>query len=204
MDTKVKNLVPTDLSTSYSPVYGQAINVRPIRPEDLEIETQFVRELSAETRYNRLFSAGISITPEWLERLTRIDYSRDMALVSTVMLDDREVQIGVARYVLLDDDRTCEFAIAIADAWQGCGIGRTLMLRLIESASAAGLKTMVGDVLTANTPMLHLVHTLGFAVGANPDGAELRRVTLQLAVPAKAASPAAAKKISPKSSGLAK
>lgn len=186
MADKEKNPVPSDLSTSYSPVFGQSIGIRPMRPEDLDIESEFVRGLSAETRYNRLFSAGVSITQAWLEQLTRIDYSRDMALIATVMLEGKEVQIGVARYVLLDGDKTCEFAIVIADAWQGCGIGRKLMLRLIETAATAGLQTMVGDVLAGNTPMLNLTRSLGFSAGPSPDGPELRRLTKQLAAPAPA------------------
>jgi len=180
METPLRNRIPTHLSTSFSPVYGQSISIRPMRPEDLEIETAFVHGLSSQSRYNRLFSAGMHITPEWLEQLTRIDYARDMALVATFMLDDNEVEIGVARYVLLDDARRCEFAIAIADAWQGSGIGRALMLRLIESAAAAGLEQMVGDVLAGNEPMLHLARKLGFSVKSTRDGPELRRLTLQL------------------------
>ena len=112
------------LTSSYSPIYGQAISIRPMRPEDLDIETEFVDGWSAETRYNRLFSASRQTTPERLKKITRIDYTRDMALIATLMLEDREVQIGVARYVRRADNKTCEFALSVADAWQHRGIGR--------------------------------------------------------------------------------
>jgi acetyltransferase len=152
-----------------------------MQAEDLEIETEFVQGWSAETRYNRLFSATTRTTPERLRQITRIDYARDMALVATLMLEDREVQIGVARYVRRDDGKTCEFALAVADAWQHRGIGRALMLNLIDGAAAAGIETMVGDVLASNTPMLHFMRALGFAIESAADGPQIRRVSKRLA-----------------------
>ncbi len=181
MSTEPRSDYLAKLTTSYSPIYGQAISIRPIRPEDLDIETEFVRGLSAQTRYNRLFSAGTYISPEQMKQLTRIDYARDMALIATVMLDDSEVEIGVARYVLAADNRTCEFAVTVADAWQHRGIGRALMLNLIDSAAGAGIETMVGDILSSNAPMLHFMRALGFTVEASADGPEIRRASKRLA-----------------------
>lgn len=189
MDSKLQSDYLAKLTTSYSPIYGQAINIRPMRPEDLDIETEFVQSWSAETRYNRLFSAGSFTSPERLKQITRIDYARDMALIATVMLDDSEVEIGVARYVLCADNKTCEFALTVADAWQHRGIGRALMLNLLDSAAAAGIETMVGDVLTSNIPMLHFMRSLGFAVASSPDGPEIRRVSKRLTPIAPAALP---------------
>ena len=181
MATKPDDDYLANLTSSYSPIYGQAISIRPMRPGDLEIETEFVENWSAETRYNRLFSATSFISPEQLEKLTRIDYARDMALIATVMLEDREVQIGVARYVLREDNRTCEFALTVADAWQHRGIGRALMRNLIDGAAAAGIETMVGDILSSNAPMLHFMRSVGFTIESTADGPELRRVTKRLA-----------------------
>jgi len=168
------------LTSAYSPIFGQAISIRPMRPEDLDIETEFVAAWSAETRYNRLFSAGSYTSPERLKKITRIDYARDMALIATLMLEDREVQIGVARYVLREDGKSCEFALAVADAWQHRGIGRALMLNLVDSAAAAGIETMLGDVLSSNAPMLHFMRSLGFSVESADYGPEVRRASKRL------------------------
>lgn len=186
MGTKPESDYLAKLTSSYSPIYGQSISIRPMRPEDLDIETEFVRNWSPATRYNRLFSAGYNPSPERLKQITSVDYTRDMALIATMMLEDREEQIGVARYVLREDDKTCEFALAVADAWQHRGIGRALMLHLIDHAAAAGIETMVGDVLASNAPMLHFMHALGFTVEASADGGEVRHVSKRLA-PASAA-----------------
>ena len=181
MPSKPEDDYLSKLTSSYSPIYGQAISIRPMRAEDLDIETEFVQSWSAETRYKRLFTTGSHTSPERLKKITRIDYARDMALIATVMLEDREVQIGVARYVLRADNRTCEFALTVADAWQHRGIGRALMLNLIDGATAAGVETMVGDVLSSNAPMLHFMQSMGFTAESTADGPEIRRVSKRLA-----------------------
>src|SRR5258708_8349787 len=159
---------------------AHSITVRPIRPEDIDLEMEFARKLSKETRYNRFLGGGVRLTPELLEKFTRIDFSRDMALMASATIEGAETAIGVARYVRLADDVICEFAITVADAWQGCGIGRKLPPMLVDSARGHGLRKMIGDVLATNTPMLRLSRSQGFRIARHPEGAELRRVVLEL------------------------
>ncbi|MGH7187527.1 MAG: hypothetical protein ACREIB_14765, partial [Pseudomonadota bacterium] len=99
-DRQDKVLTPEELIESFEPIVGQSVVLRPLRREDVDIEGSFLRGLSPESRHNRLLGGMIQITPEYLERLTTVDYSRDMALAAALMLDGREVLIGVARYVL--------------------------------------------------------------------------------------------------------
>jgi acetyltransferase len=171
--------VPDDLAESFQPVVGTAVTLRPLRPEDIDIESAFVRGLSAESRHNRLLGGAITITREYLERLTRIDYSRDMALAATLMLE-KEILIGVARYVRDADGDAAEFAIVVADTWHGRGIGKRLLERLATIARKRGLRQLHGDVLAINRPMLGLVQKLGFVLSRHPDDPALTRATLAL------------------------
>ena len=110
-----------------------------------------------------------------------------MALIATTTIEGAETAIGVARYARLAGDATCEFAITVADAWQGRGIGRKLLAMLVASARGHGVRRIIGDVLATNTPILRLARSQGFRVERHPDGAELRRVVLELVVdPARA------------------
>jgi len=172
-------LVP-DLTESFQPIIGQSVTLRPLRRDDIDIEAAFLTGLSAESRHNRLLGGMIQITREYLERLTTVDFSRDMALAAVLMLDGREVLIGVARYVQEAENRACEFALVIADAWQGRGIGRRMMEKLIAVARSRGLAEIYGDVLSTNRPMLDFCRKLGFTLGRNPDDATVTRVTLKL------------------------
>ena len=69
---------PVDLSRSWTLASGKVLLLRPMRHDDGEREETFVRGLSWESGYQRMLGA-IKITPEWIERMTHIDYRRHMA-----------------------------------------------------------------------------------------------------------------------------
>jgi acetyltransferase len=169
-----------ELTESFEPIVGQSVTLRTLRREDVDIEAAFLSGLSPESRHNRLLGGMIKITREYVERLTTIDYSRDMALAAVLMIEDREVLIGVARYVLEPEGRACEFALVIADAWQGRGIGRRMMEKLIAVARGRGLERIYGDVLAMNRPMIEFCNRLGFTLSRHPDDPTVTRATLQL------------------------
>jgi acetyltransferase len=128
----------------------------------------------------RFLSAVRTLTPAMLARFTQIDYDREMALIALVGTPDDEREVGVGRYVTLPDGDTCEYAIVVADEWKGRGLGGILMRRLMEVASSRGLKSMVGDVLASNEPMLRLCAKLGFVSAPEADDRQMRRVTVKL------------------------
>ncbi len=163
-------------ATSWPLGLDHSITVRPIRPDDTDLERAFAYRLSRESVYNRFFGARRSLTPEWLAQLTRIDFSREVALIATVALEASETQIGVARYVR--EGNACECAIVVADAWQGRGVGTRLMRELLATAARSGITVIQGEVLATNRPMLALARKLGMSVRASPEGATLRRVVL--------------------------
>jgi len=154
------------------------VTLRPLRREDHDIEHAFVSGLSPETRSNRLLGGAKAITREYIDSLVSVDYARDMALAATTMLGG-ETLVGVARYVRDADKESAEFAIVIADAWQGRGIGTRLMRKLIDVARRRGLKRLYGDILAINRPMLELLRKLGFTLGRHDDPT-LTRASLEL------------------------
>ncbi|WPL17822.1 Acetyltransferase Pat [Thiorhodovibrio winogradskyi] len=143
---------------------GTDLTIRPIRPEDAQMEQDFVRGLSEQTKYFRFMQAIKELTPEMLVRFTQIDYDREMALIGVVVDQGQEVEVGVARYMSRPGGDTCEFAIVVSDAWRNRGIGARLMRSLMSNARAKGLRIMDGEVLSANTRMLALVKSLGFSI----------------------------------------
>ena len=71
--------------------------------------------------------------------------------------------IADARYVVGEDGETAEFAIAVADRWQGCGLAHRLLDALVACARRTGLRWLVADVLATNVRMLGLAQRMGFA-----------------------------------------
>jgi acetyltransferase len=171
---------PAELVAQWALADGTVVEARPIRPEDAEMEQQFVRNLSERSRYFRFMNSVRELTPSMLTRFTQIDYDREMAFV--VMRNDqsRDEEIAVGRYVTNPDGRTCEFAVVVADAWQQKGLGRRLLETLIVVARRRGLEVMIGHVLAANQPMLALCTRLGFSIGEHPEDSTVRRATLAL------------------------
>jgi len=171
---------PADFVSDWQLPDGTSIRLRPIRPEDAQMEQEFVRSLSAGSRYFRFMNTLRELTPSMLARFTQIDYDREMAFVAVREEGARETEIAVARYVTNPDGETCEFAVVVADAWQGKGVGRRMLERLIEVAQRRGLKRMAGQVLASNQPMLALCTKLGFELHDHPEDATLKRAMLIL------------------------
>ncbi|MFZ5558826.1 MAG: GNAT family N-acetyltransferase [Pseudomonadota bacterium] len=168
---------PAHLVQKWPLADGNEVIIRPIRPEDAELLQEFVRGLSEESRYFRFISTIQELSPRTVARMTQIDYDREMALIAVLPgANGRETEIGAARYVTNPDGASCEFALVVADAWHGKGIGSRMMNSLMDVAREAGLGTMVGDVLASNGNMLRLMAKLGFTIENNPEDPSLKRV----------------------------
>ncbi len=158
---------------------GTLVTFRPIRPDDLAREREFLERLSAHSLYQRLLTTR-NLLPGELERLTRIDGDQEMAIVATIVINSIEQQIGVARYVRDKDLSTAEFAIVIADPWQGRGLGKRLLQTLIDCAERSGITVLGGLTLAGNRGMLALAHALGFKISMIAGDGTVRQLTRSL------------------------
>lgn len=172
---------PTELASVWQLADGTDVTVRPIRPEDAQMEQAFVTNLSPESKYFRFMQSLESLTPSMLQRLTQIDYDREMALVAVVKdCTPTASMLGVVRYISNPDRQSCEFALTVADSSQKMGIGRQLMQRLMTVARDRGIEVMEGEVLANNTKMLKLCERLGFRVQTDKDDPEVVQVRRHL------------------------
>ncbi|HIE01384.1 MAG TPA: GNAT family N-acetyltransferase [Thiotrichaceae bacterium] len=171
---------PNHLVTHWHLPDGTDITIRPIRPEDADIEQAFVRHLSNESKYFRFMQTLQELTPIMLVRFTQIDYDREMALIVVTQADDKETELGVARYSINPDGESCEFALVIADEWQHRGIAHRLMTCLMDAARTKGLKIIQGEVLSNNHNMLKLMNQLRFSAIVDEDDRSLTQVNKNL------------------------
>jgi acetyltransferase len=162
---------------------GSPLLLRPIQPEDADLLQAFMHGLSAESRYLRFISVLAELPRRLLIRYTQLDHDREVALVAVAPdADPRGRIVGVVRYLLDADREHCEFAITLADAWQGRGLGLILMRAIVEAARARRLRRIDGHVLATNTRMLALLRRMGFQVKTDRDDPTMRRVWLDLPV----------------------
>jgi len=125
-------------------------------------------------------SAIKGLSPQMLDRFTRIDFPREMAFIATIQKGSAELQIGVARYAPGSSAGCVEFAVVVADDWHGRGVGRKLLHHLFVAAKDAGVARIEGAVLRVNSNMLQLCREIGFTVGQFPGDANLARVEKNL------------------------
>ena len=172
---------PSHLVSNWQLSDGTDIIIRPIRPEDADLEQAFVRDLSEESRYFRFMNSVQELSQAMLVRFTQIDYSREIALVAvtehhTRKTDAKEIELGVARYATNPDGESCEFAIVIADDMHGRGLGSKLMTALMDAARENGLKVMQGEVLSQNSQMLKLMKNLNFTIETSKEDDSIKSV----------------------------
>ncbi len=145
---------------------SQEVKIRPIRPDDEPLEKELFANLSKQTQYFRFFGYINQVTHEMLTRYTQIDYDREIALIARIKEGDKRRMIGVVRLVSDPDGQRAEFAIVIADKWQGHGLGNRFMNLIMEIAKERGIKYVYANVLKSNTTMLHMFRKRGFIIKA--------------------------------------
>jgi GNAT superfamily N-acetyltransferase len=161
-------------------IAGERVVIRPVLPQDQELTAAFFGDLSPLSRQQRFLSAMRALPPGLLERLTQVDYTSHLALVAEVFRDGRESVIAEARYAVGADRSEAEFAIAVAEPWQGRGLARRLLQTLARQAAAAGIRRLTGETLASNERMLTLAQRAGFCIRRSLDGRGLMRLEKML------------------------
>jgi RimJ/RimL family protein N-acetyltransferase len=157
--------LPTD-SYDLEVAGGRSVRLRPLRPTDRDLYARAVTDLSPRSRYLRFLAPIERPSEKLLDKMTNIDGRLHVAYVA--LTPDETTAVGVVRYVRdADDPGLAEAAIAIADEWQGRGLGRELMRHTAEHARRSGLSALVATTLRENGGADRLLRACGFApVGA--------------------------------------
>lgn len=158
---------------------GVPLFVRPIKPEDAPLLLDLFDSLSEESIYYRFFSPLKTLSHKMLVIFTQIDYDQDMALVAMDASESEEKILGVSRLMRKPGGMEAEFAVVVRDAWQGKGIGATLMKHLLFVAEKQSLDAVWGTILPRNRQMVKLAGKLGFEMCSKP-GEETYEVRIDL------------------------
>lgn len=147
---------------------GSIVHVRPIRTDDAIAVRCLLQRLSDTSRWLRFFSGCPNL--DWVVGwATDIDHDRRDGLVA---IADDSGQV-IAHTGFERDDRQpdrAEFAMVIADDYQGRGLGTILLRRLADAADRAGVRTLTGEVLGDNHRMLRMLYHSGLGVSFRGTG----------------------------------
>ncbi|MEM4290276.1 MAG: GNAT family N-acetyltransferase, partial [Nitrososphaerota archaeon] len=148
---------------------GREVLLRPIRPEDEPLEYELIKGLSEESSRFRFFQVIREVTHEMLVRFCNIDYDREIAIIAEYNEGCRKRNVGVGRLIIDRDAKRGEFAVLVADDFQGKGLGTKLTDMVIEIAQEKGLDSIYGIVLPENTKMIRLCRKMGFEISYGKD-----------------------------------
>jgi acetyltransferase len=150
---------------------GRRVTIRPIHRDDMHRNAAFLGALSPPSKHFLFLGAISQFSDKQLRRLCDLDYAHDMAFVA--LADESSLkaprQVGVCRYAGADDTaHGAEISVAVADDWQGKGLGTLLLRRLIDYARTHGVQRLYSLDSIYNDRMRKLAHEMGFAEHADP------------------------------------
>jgi len=160
---------------------GEWLLIRPIRPADAAEHDAFFHRLSPEDIRLRFFAAVRELTSAQLDKFTRLDYDRDMALIA--VREETGQMSGWRGLVREADPLVAEFAVIVQHDVQGKGVATHLMRRLLDWAPLHGVREVVGEILAENVAMIELARHLGFQLRHLPEDQQVIEARLRLARP---------------------
>ncbi|MCO7614121.1 GNAT family N-acetyltransferase [Pseudomonas chlororaphis] len=151
---------------------GSHVLIRPLRPEDRGREKAFIENLSPVTRHQRFLGEVKEVGDQLLDQLMDVGTPQRVAYVALVHDNGELREVGISRYAQVDDQPwRCEFAVTIADQWQGKGLGALLMQHLIDEARSHGFQQLYSVDSASNYSMRRLAKQLGMRSAIDPDDA---------------------------------
>lgn len=171
---------PAELERTWQAADGTPVRIRPLRPDDLDREMQFVTGLSEQTRYLRLHYTAREFSREDAARLLDLDYRDTVAIGALAGEPPDEVIVGVSRYARIAGTDRAECAIVVTDAWHGRGVGTELMRSIGMAARRSGIRSLTGTSLAENQRIHAWARRFGFDARTEPNSGGQVRVTLDL------------------------
>lgn len=145
-----------------------AVAFRPARPDDVEPILNMHQRLSTNSLFMRyLVPYAPARLVAHLHDICTLPTDQGSALVA---VHGGEV-VGLGYYLVEPaQPATAEPALLIEDRYQGRGIGRRLLARLITAARRRGVRCFAALTHPNNWPMLHLLHDSGRPASSRFDG----------------------------------
>jgi acetyltransferase len=142
---------------------GTPITLRPLRADDAAELVRGFHSLSRESRYRRFLEIVDHLTPAQIDYLTRVDGHDHIAWVAAYRGEDgADHGAGVARSIREPGHYdTAEFAITLADPWQGRGVGRLLTEVVARDGWAHGVRFWRATMLADNVAVQRCMQKVG-------------------------------------------
>jgi len=143
---------------------GTPLTLRPIRPDDAPYWRRMLTNSSSESLRLRYHSVHHAASRRMARRHCCIDYRRELVIVAEARGEGGTVLAGEGELFVDSDRDLSEFAVFVADPWQGKGLGSTLTDYMVDLARDLGTRRVTCELTPDNVRMIKLLQRRGFAV----------------------------------------
>ncbi|HSI97034.1 MAG TPA: GNAT family N-acetyltransferase [Gaiellaceae bacterium] len=147
--------------------YVDGITIRPLRAGDIATVAALFERLGDRSRERRFCGAKPRLSELELAALARVDGDHH---VLVAFIDGDPEPAGIARAAR--DGDAAEIAFAVADLYQGRGIGSALVRELAADARAAGIRELVATVCGDNPASVSLLRRIAATLHVSWRGGE--------------------------------
>jgi acetyltransferase len=154
---------------------GEAVEIRPIRPDDEPAMAAFHATLSEHSVFMRYFEFlryDVRTAHERLARLCFVDYDRHIAFVAMV----GGAMVGVGRLIRVPNTDEAEAAFVVSDSMQQKGLGAKLVEATVRYAKDEGMHKVRAVFLPENEPMRKLLERAGFTMRESVEDMQVEAV----------------------------
>jgi acyl-CoA hydrolase/GNAT superfamily N-acetyltransferase len=143
---------------------GTTLWFRPVRINDESLVKDFFYSLSDQSLQRRFMSFRMDVPHKLRQEFVVIDYTKELVILATVMVEQKELVVGIGQISKNENTLFAEVAFAVRDNFQNQGIGYSLLEYLTILAKKQGLHGFTAEVLMENQPMLHVFEKMGFDI----------------------------------------
>jgi acetyl coenzyme A synthetase (ADP forming)-like protein len=157
---------------------GSVVTLKIAEAADRDAVRRFFHDLSPESRRRRFFAIA-EPSDELIARLCdSTQPGQALSLLCLRQIDGEVRPIAIGSYIG-EGSGTAEAAFAVADAFQGRGLGTVLLERLAAFASAHGIRRFDATTLPENAQMLEVFYESGFEIRSKT---EVGTIAVQLSL----------------------
>ncbi len=143
---------------------GSEATLRPIRPDDVPLWHTMLTSSSPKSLRLRYHSVHHEPSRRMARRHCCVDYRREFVMVAEIVHRGSSLLAGEGELFMDSDHDLAEFAVFVADAWQGRGLGSILTNHMVSLAQELGARRVACELTPDNVRMITLLQRRGFSV----------------------------------------
>jgi acyl-CoA hydrolase/GNAT superfamily N-acetyltransferase len=157
----IKGIYPLKLEETVI-INDESVTIRPAKPVDTRRIQEFFYEMGRDDIVSRFFQEKKMFVRDEIEGRTQIDYIKDLSIVAIVGEFGFGKVIGVGEYFLIPRENIAEIAFTVRKAYQGKGLGKILLRKLVRAARENGIAGLVALTYPQNKRMTQLFNSLPY------------------------------------------